>query len=40
MKPCDMGQLMIKVQEAKDKKTNHEEKITQAKIMQITLRHE
>lgn len=40
MKPCDMEQLMVKVQEAKDKKSNHEEKITQARITQITLRHE
>lgn len=38
MKPCDIEQLMSKVQEAKSKKSKHEEKITQARISEITLR--
>jgi two-component system, OmpR family, response regulator VicR len=38
MKPCDIDQLMAKVQEAKDKKTRHEEKIAQARIHEITMR--
>jgi DNA-binding NtrC family response regulator len=38
MKPCDIDQLMGKVQEAKSKKRQHEEKITQARINEITLR--
>ena len=38
MKPCDIDQLMAKVQEAKTKKTQHEEKITKARINEITMR--
>jgi len=38
MKPCDIDQLMAKVKEAKNKKTQHEDKITQARIQEITLR--
>jgi len=38
MKPCDIEQLMAKVQEAKGKKSQHEEKITQARINEITMR--
>lgn len=38
MKPCDIEQLMSKVQEAKTKKSRHEEKITQARIHEIALR--
>lgn len=38
MKPCDIDQLMAKVQEAKAKKAGHEEKITQARIHEIALR--
>jgi DNA-binding NtrC family response regulator len=35
MKPCDIEQLVSKVQEAKHKKSLHEEKITQARIDKI-----
>lgn len=38
MKPCDIDKLMAKVQEAKGKKSKHEEKITQARINEIALR--
>ena len=38
MKPCDIEQLMAKVQEAKAKKRRHEEKITQARVSEIALR--
>ncbi|HBD10344.1 MAG TPA: two-component system response regulator, partial [Syntrophobacteraceae bacterium] len=38
MKPCDIEQLMAKVKEAKSKKNRHEEKITQARIQDITMR--
>jgi len=38
MKPCDIEQLMAKVKEAKIKKSQHEEKITQARIQEITMR--
>jgi DNA-binding NtrC family response regulator len=38
MKPCDIDQLMVKVEEAKSKKSQHEEKIRQARISEITLR--
>jgi DNA-binding NtrC family response regulator len=40
VKPCDIDQLMVKVQQAKNKKSQHEEKITQARINEITLRHD
>lgn len=39
MKPCDIEQLMVKVEEAKDKKRKHEEKIMEARLQEITLRH-
>ena len=39
MKPCDIEMLMYKVQEAKAKKDKHNEKITQARIQEISLRH-
>ena len=32
MKPCDMEQLMNKIEEATKKKRNHEEKIREAKV--------
>ncbi len=38
MKPCDIEQLLKKVQEAKAKKDSHNEKITQARIDGISLR--
>jgi DNA-binding NtrC family response regulator len=38
MKPCDIEQLMTKVREAKEKKINHEEKVTQARVQAIALR--
>jgi DNA-binding NtrC family response regulator len=38
MKPCNIDQLLAKVDEAKSKKRSHEEKITQARIQEITLR--
>ncbi|GLI33290.1 response regulator [Desulforhabdus amnigena] len=38
MKPCDIEQLLSKVQEAKTKKRKHEEKIIQARIKEIALR--
>jgi DNA-binding NtrC family response regulator len=38
MKPCDIDQLVAKVQEAKAKKSAHEEKIMQARIREITTR--
>ncbi|MBI5594144.1 MAG: response regulator [Deltaproteobacteria bacterium] len=39
MKPCDIDMLLQKVQEAKAKKDKHNEKITQARIQEIALRH-
>jgi len=36
MKPCDMAQLLSKIQEAKDKKIAHEEKIREAKIKELS----
>jgi len=38
MKPCDMEILMAKVLEAKNKKSKHEEKIAEARALQIALR--
>ncbi len=38
MKPCDIEQLMAKVKEAGDKKSEHEQRITQARIDNISLR--
>lgn len=39
MKPCDIEQLISKVTEAKNRKSSHEEKITLARIKDISLRH-
>jgi DNA-binding NtrC family response regulator len=38
MKPCDMDILMAKVLEAMNKKSKHEEKIAEARALQIALR--
>ena len=38
MKPCDMDQLIEKVTEAAQKKRQHEEKIIQARMKEITSR--
>lgn len=38
MKPCDIEQLMTKVRLAKERKSEHEEKISQARIQEIALR--
>jgi DNA-binding NtrC family response regulator len=38
MKPCDIEVLMVKVQEAKSKKTKQEEKIAEARALHIALR--
>jgi DNA-binding NtrC family response regulator len=38
MKPCDIDQLMTKIAEAKTKKLNHEEKIIEAQMREITSR--
>jgi len=38
MKPCDMEILMAKVLEAKNKKSKQEEKIAEARALQIALR--
>jgi DNA-binding NtrC family response regulator len=39
MKPCDIDQIIAKVTEAAAKKRQHEEKIIQARIKEITSRH-
>jgi DNA-binding NtrC family response regulator len=38
MKPCEMDNIMAKVTEAAEKKRQHEEKIMQARIKEITSR--
>jgi len=38
MKPCDMAQLMEKVNEAASKKQRHEDKIVEARMKEITRR--
>eukprot|EP00362_Geleiidae_sp_MMETSP1317_P001459 CAMPEP_0201281014 /NCGR_PEP_ID=MMETSP1317-20130820/867_1 /ASSEMBLY_ACC=CAM_ASM_000770 /TAXON_ID=187299 /ORGANISM="Undescribed Undescribed, Strain Undescribed" /LENGTH=63 /DNA_ID=CAMNT_0047589755 /DNA_START=1327 /DNA_END=1518 /DNA_ORIENTATION=- len=38
MKPCDMEQLVKKVKEAGKKKSQHEEKIINARMKEITSR--
>jgi hypothetical protein len=38
MKPCDIEVLMVKVQEAKNKKSKQEEKIAEARALHIALR--
>lgn len=40
MKPCDIGDLVTKVQAAAHKKREHEEKIVQARIKEITSRRD
>ncbi|MFH1625304.1 MAG: response regulator [Pseudomonadota bacterium] len=35
MKPCEMDQLLAKIEEAKDKKRKHEEKIREARIKEL-----
>lgn len=39
MKPCDIDQLIAKVEEAADKKRNHEEKIKEAKVRETLSEH-
>jgi DNA-binding NtrC family response regulator len=39
MKPCDIDQLMHKVEEATQKKRNHEEKIREAKVKEVLSTH-
>ena len=38
MKPCDMDQLIAKVEEAAERKRRHEQKIMEARVQAITLR--
>ena len=38
MKPCDMEQLIAKVEEAAKHKRHHEQKIMDARVQAITLR--
>jgi DNA-binding NtrC family response regulator len=38
MKPCEIEELLAKVNEAKEKKSNHEQKILDARMKEITLR--
>ena len=38
MKPCDMDQLISKVKEAAAKKRQHEDKIVEARMKEITSR--
>lgn len=38
MKPCDMDVLLAKIQDAKNKKAKHEEKIAEARAFNIALR--
>jgi DNA-binding NtrC family response regulator len=39
MKPCDIDQLMRKVEEATEKKRNHEDKIREAKVREAMSAH-
>ena len=39
MKPCEIEQLMAKVQEAAQKKRNHEEKIREARVREALSVH-
>ena len=39
MKPCDIDLLMAKVEEAAEKKQNHEEKIREAKVREALSEH-
>jgi DNA-binding NtrC family response regulator len=38
MKPCEIEELLAKVDEAKEKKSKHEQKIIDARMKEITLR--
>ena len=38
MKPCEIEELLAKVDEAKEKKSKHEQKILDARMKEITLR--
>jgi DNA-binding NtrC family response regulator len=38
MKPCEIEELLDKVGEAKEKKSEHEQKILAARMKEITLR--
>jgi hypothetical protein len=38
MKPCEIDQLVSKVREAAARKRQHEEKIMQARLKEITMR--
>ena len=38
MKPCEIDELLVKVDEAKGKKNKHEQKIMDARMKEITLR--
>ena len=38
MKPCEIEELLAKVNEAKEKKSRHEQKIMDARMKEITLR--
>jgi DNA-binding NtrC family response regulator len=38
MKPCDIDQLVAKIQEAKSKRSAHKEKILQARVKEISTR--
>ena len=39
MKPCDIEQLMLKVEEATQKKRDHEEKIKEAQVKEALSKH-
>jgi DNA-binding NtrC family response regulator len=39
MKPCEMDILLTKILEAKSKKSKHEEKIIEARMRELSLRH-
>jgi DNA-binding NtrC family response regulator len=39
MKPCEIEQLMIKVEEATKKKREHEEKIREARVKEALSKH-
>jgi DNA-binding NtrC family response regulator len=39
MKPCEMAQLLAKVEDATKKKREHEEKIREAKVKELISRH-
>jgi len=39
LKPCEIDQLMLKVEEATQKKRNHEEKIREAKVKEAMSMH-